>query len=103
MLYDPKWEQKTKADPHSLDNLITWLERQPADTTFDHLDIHGCLLARYFSDHYGCPVLVGGIAYGREFQNEDIPLPKTFADVAFGTAPYTYAAALERARAVARS
>lgn len=31
MLYDPKWEQQTKTDPYSLDNLIAWLEQQPAE------------------------------------------------------------------------
>ena len=35
MLYDPKWEKpEVKADPFSLDALIAWLEKQPANGTY---------------------------------------------------------------------
>lgn len=48
MLYDPKWEVKTKPDVFSLESLIAWLEKQPADEVYDYMNCHGaCLLDQY--------------------------------------------------------
>jgi len=47
MLYDPKWEQQTKANPLTLENLIAWLERQPCNGYYDFNQFNNCLLARW--------------------------------------------------------
>jgi hypothetical protein len=47
MLYDPTWEQKTKADPPSLAGLIAWLERQDPTVAYDYCDPGTCLAAQY--------------------------------------------------------
>jgi hypothetical protein len=49
MLYDPKWEAPVKADPFSLESLVAWLEKQPADKPYCYTSNGGCLLAQYFS------------------------------------------------------
>lgn len=48
MLFDPKWEKpEVKADPFSLESLIAWLEKQPADRTYDFCQPSSCLIAEY--------------------------------------------------------
>ncbi|MBR2118463.1 MAG: hypothetical protein IJ935_07295 [Afipia sp.] len=49
MLYDPKWEKnsETKTDPFSLESLIAWLEKQPADKAYNFCDKQNCLIAQY--------------------------------------------------------
>ena len=47
MLYDPKWEQQTKADPLSLEGLIAWLEKQPAWAAYDGCDVGSCMLFQW--------------------------------------------------------
>ncbi len=50
MLYDPKWEQKTKADPFTLASVIAWLEKQPATKSYRYADCSGgCLYGQYMS------------------------------------------------------
>lgn len=51
MLYDPKWEVKTKADPMKLETLIAWLEQHHPGTRYIYGDVHNCLLAQYFRAH----------------------------------------------------
>jgi len=51
MLYDPKWEIQIKADPFSLDSLIAWLEKQPADKSYQFCDSSSCLIAQYLKAH----------------------------------------------------
>lgn len=51
MLYDPKWQKtETKSDPFSLESLIAWLEKQPANASYCYLSNGECLLAHYFSE-----------------------------------------------------
>ena len=89
MLYDPKWEIEVKADPLSLEGLIAWLEKQPADMTYDWHDCKGaCLVGIYFAS-IGHPW--SAVSYVR-FTNYD-----TRTHVA-GTEPFTFGAALARAR-----
>lgn len=45
MLYDPKWE--VKADPFSLESLIAWMEKQPAEKAYDYTHPSKCLVAQY--------------------------------------------------------
>lgn len=51
MLYDPKWDQQTKADPFKIETLIAWLEKQPAETEYCYFSNGKCLLAQYFQAH----------------------------------------------------
>lgn len=51
MLYAPKWDQKTKADPMKLETLIAWLEQHHPETRYVYGDIDNCLLAQYFRAH----------------------------------------------------
>jgi hypothetical protein len=48
MLYNTKWE-KTSTDVHSLDSLIAWLEKQPADGIYQYADTKNCLLCQYYT------------------------------------------------------
>lgn len=97
MLYDPKWEQQTKTDPFTLESLIAWLEKRPADNEYCYTETGECLLAQYFSASGYGPVLMGANEFGRKGIAESIPLPVGFNKIALGY-PRTFGAALERAR-----
>lgn len=90
MLYDPKWEQQTKTEPPSLAGLVAWLEQQPKDQSYNCYSITRCVIAQYrFAatgrhDSIALVDIVGGT--------------KAHRDIGC-TAPYTFGAALERARA----
>lgn len=96
MPFDGKNFTETKPDVFSLEGLIAWLEKQPAETTYNWLDMPcngGCLIHRYLVAQGQSPTN----DYGR------------FAECAGGRdadtkvamrEPYTYGAALERARAL---
>jgi hypothetical protein len=47
MFYDPKWSA-AKPDVMSVEGLIHWLEKQPAEMDYSYLSVTDCLLARYF-------------------------------------------------------
>lgn len=47
MLYNPNWNKKKSKDWKSLDNLIAWLETQPADGYYCYTDSGNCMLAQY--------------------------------------------------------
>jgi hypothetical protein len=113
MLYDPKWEHQTRADPFSLASLIAWLDKQPLQDSYEY-ECHGqCLLARYFSaagfknvhmfsDYFShgekLPGSMGkdeAVASGRA-----VLISKTFNWIAIGH-NRTFGGALERARAFA--
>lgn len=109
MLYDPRWEVEIKADPLSLEGLIAWLERKPADQEYDFLDNANCLNAQYFKAR-GFPLFSCGtisFAYWRKKHFLWLFPYKTMTEVAFPMAfnvvavkePRTFGAALERARA----
>ncbi len=99
MLYDQKWQQETKANPFTLESLIAWLEKQPADTTYCFWDYSGhCLLSSYLSAMGRNPnpsrrdyVLVSRLD---RRASDDIGGQIALAQ------PWTYGAALERARAL---
>lgn len=102
MLYDPKWEVKTKPDLLSLESLAAWLEKQPADRAYCYIDNGSCLLGQYFVGMGLTNIQVGGSEFAHAGSGgRDILLPVTFQDIAYDH-PRTFGAALERARAVAR-
>lgn len=99
MLYDPKWGSPpvmptTVAE--ILQGLVEWLEGKPGGTTYSWIDPEDCLLARY----------------SRSLGNEERPYHKLFELVWYAgklsemeskvavLRPHTYAAALQRARAL---
>lgn len=106
MLYDPKWQQTT-LKPYTLAHFIGWLEDQPPSQVYNWNDFFGaCLLCQYAASIVGerVPATILGKA----------PDPYTRAvilDVAYGydrtpvgikiaaTGPYTFGAALKRAKA----
>ena len=96
MLYDPKWKKPT--DIFSLESLIAWLEQQPSNTSYNWYEPRSCLVCMYLQDATG--------------ESEPWYLPnhesKKYSDVfpthdlylkVGGTLPWTFGAALNRARA----
>ncbi len=97
MLYDKRWDAKLRdaeADPLTLESLIAWLEKQPAETSYDWQDCEGhCLIGRYFT----AMGMGEFVPYERVFSN----ILDDYGDVCSSlSGPTTYGAALERARAV---
>lgn len=90
MLYDPKWEAPVKVEPYSIEGLIAWLEKQPADTEYDWPDTHGCLACKYL-EGIGRRELREG-TLGSVFKNN-----WTYHQVC-AVEPWTFGAALKRAR-----
>jgi hypothetical protein len=84
-------EAQTKADPFTLDSLIAWLEKQPAETEYNFWNLSECLLCQYLRDvglpHscYDAASALGGDDVGGQ--------------IAFHK-PWTFGGALERARAL---
>jgi hypothetical protein len=92
MLYDPKWEKpEVKADPFSLESMIAWLEKQPADKVYDFWDCRECLIYQYLLDA-GLPRADYGTAHA--LGGDDIG-----GKIAHGL-PWTFGGALKRARAL---
>lgn len=94
MIYDPKWEAETKTDPLSLKGLIAWLEKQPPETEYNFYCKTGeCLLDTYISHVTGKPsrpdLLHYDVCGGMDNYYEIAQMM-----------PWTYGAALERARAI---
>lgn len=110
MLYDKRWDKTTevKSDPFSLDTLIAWLEKQPADTVYCYFDGGTCLLAQYFTamgfegvemrprdfDHVGAY----GIELPRRFNMIAINRDFSYRSLTDAENEYTFGAALDRAR-----
>lgn len=92
MLYDPRWEQKTKADPFALGSLIAWLEVQPADTNYKWECFSGGCLIGLYSRAIGCNFHYCHTAF---FKRRELSLARD--------APHTFGAALKRARKMAAS
>jgi hypothetical protein len=102
MLYDPKWEQQTKTDPWSMASFIAWLEQKPADEKYCYVETGRCLIAQYLL-HLGHEfVSVGpGGRYSLSLPiQDDHQAPKPIWQVAI-CEPWTFGAALKRARKVA--
>lgn len=102
MLYDPKWQNTTaKPDVFSLESLIAWLEKQPADIKYCYGKTGDCLLARYFYAFGFSKVAVGGTTVDLD-GDLNIVMPAAFQTVPLGH-PRTFGIALERARAALKS
>lgn len=95
MLYDPKWEVQTKADPFQLGTLIAWLEKQPANETYCYMSHGQCLLAQYFRAMGFDVGRIGGFSV--ILDGEKIFLPQDFSNIPLFE-PRTFGGALARAR-----
>jgi hypothetical protein len=92
MLHNPKWESETKPEMFSLESLIAWLETQPASKEYDYFNADKCVLGQWL------------YAMGCDFvTDKSLEMGETspFDDIAIYGLPYTFGAALERARAYA--
>lgn len=97
MLYNESTgKPKAQADVFSLESLIAWLEKQPADTEYDWYNVHGCLMCAYFKAHgYERPSANPGL------NSDTIRNWGEFGYYNIGmAAPWTFGAALDRARKV---
>jgi hypothetical protein len=91
MLFNPQWDKRDRVCGRvSLKALIAWLEKQPADQTYNYMAAHQCMLAQYLQAQ-GCSVTESTINLDDDWLKK-IALGKGFDD-------WTYGAALERARA----
>jgi hypothetical protein len=105
MLYDPKWEQQTKADPLSLESLIAWLKRQPTGAQYCYLDNGRCLLGQYFQSvgfedpKIGSETFDHGPWSGNRIMER---LPEVFNEISIQE-PWTFGAALKRARGLLKT
>jgi len=98
MLYDPKWAKpEVKADPFSLSGLVAWLEQQPKRRRYNYWNCEGkCLYGLYMASH--------GIAWSESGGNKGDAHPRgRFCSIVYdrvaSSTPYTFGAALKRARA----
>lgn len=77
------------ANPFSLESLIAWLEKQPPDANYDWSDAAKCVLGQFAA-------AMG--ADDAELESLSLSNIEPFDNVALDS-PYTFGAALERARA----
>lgn len=94
MLYDPKWD--IKANPYSLSNLIAWLQTMPPEREYNFGSCQTCALAQYYTYCGFKAVVMGATTFFTEsglFES-----PEVFDEIA-REEPYTFGAALERAKA----
>lgn len=96
MLYNPKWEKRTRTEP-PLAGLIAWLETKDPNETYEWDDCRGrCLIGQY-----GASI---GLSWKAicllETGTHDETLYKKLTPNCLAlTHPHTFGAALERARA----
>lgn len=88
-----------------LQNLIEWLEKKPAEGTYDFIDTRGCLLFQYLKAQ-GLPIeSVGTTCWVDTTIIMHKDLPQSFVTVSSGVGwddPRTFGAALDRARALVK-
>lgn len=96
MLYDKRWDKtEVKADPFSLEAFIGWLEKQPANKTYEFMNCQGaCLLGQYMAS-VGEPWSDGKYV---EIAHSMCRGYKGFDFYIGVTRPHTFGAALDRAR-----
>ncbi len=93
MLYDPKWEQKTKTEP-SLQGFILWLEQQNAGAAYKYMPCGTCAIGQYLTS-------IGTSYHEQCDPGRDIQYLCDWNFKITGPSPQTFGAALERARKMA--
>lgn len=93
MLFNTKWE--VKSDPFSLENLIAWLERQPAEKHYNWDLADSCLLGQWCASNglQGVDARDKSLELGQWDNGNEV-----FAEIALGDLnSCTFGAALKRA------
>ncbi len=106
MLYDPKWDNPNRVlESITLNDLIAWLELQPATKKYYYSHNNKCMLCAFLLDHGAKYAYVTGSRWDNDPQpgSEGVPLPLHFDDIAaardtFDKNRWTYGAALTRAK-----
>jgi hypothetical protein len=93
MLYDAKRWDKTKTDPLSLDSFIAWLEKQPASKEYCYFDSADCLIAKWLRAQSIAHFSLSGKEVAMLFGGNGKEIIQD--------RPWTFGAALKRARKVA--
>jgi hypothetical protein len=99
MLYDKRWDKSVDlGNPFSLESLIAWLEKQPAAAVYDWSQPRSCLLGQWCQFNGLIDAAVGdkSLEIGTYDRGRNI-----FFKIAMSE-PYTFGAALERAREFSR-
>ena len=103
MLYNKDWDVKTK-DPFTLDNLIAWLETKDPTEEFNYYFNNNCLLAQWVKniDINAQPNMAShAFSYIVNDQEVDFLVShKSFMRNVINVEPWTFGAALERAKAL---
>lgn len=97
MLYDPKWTE-TKADPLTMENLISWLEKQPARKHYDYNDCKGKCLYGLYMAAYGIDWEYSGACSSKDSGQARADFCATVYEYIACQRPWTFGAALNRAR-----
>jgi hypothetical protein len=90
LLYNPKWKTKTTTPP-SYNGFIAWLAAQPPGKKYNFYDVNNCVVARYLQEMGEKRYALDG-AEIRTFLQGNLHVVTT--------TPWTYGAALRRARPV---
>lgn len=102
MLFNTAWNKTPEVKPVdemlSTANLVAWLEKQPADKSYDYESPHHCLLAQYFHQHGYSHARVGNHFVHWLDGEKAVGLPRAF-HAAATYEPRTFGAALRRAKA----
>ncbi len=101
MLNNTDWQKpKVQADVFSLGSLIAWLEKMPATRRYCYNDCGRCLHAQYFAAAGKLVEGLGNVTV--TFDGVVHPISDTFHEIAVGS-PWTFGAALDRAKAAQAS
>ena len=92
---------ETRPDVFSLDGLIAWLEKQPAEKKYCYMDTGACLLCQYLVS-IGVPFEGVYGTYWDDANNVTHDIPASVAHIPVEY-PRTFGAALSRARALRAS
>lgn len=86
MFLDEKKIVKIKPDVFSLESLIAWLEKQPADKEYFYSNPYNCLLCQYFeaNGYPNCSVTPRQLHPNRRRDDESITFSSDFETVAHG-------------------
>ena len=80
----------TKPDVFSLESLIAWLEKMPADNAYNAANPRECLLGQWIMSAGVDDPTITSVTMGNRMPFNDIAVAR----------PYTFGAALDRARAL---